>query len=66
MGFFRWFFLGGFYGVFGWVFYCQPCLLVQVLGDRHPLLRLLRHDGELEPLVVAQQGQHAGGHLAEK
>ena len=38
-------------------------LLVQVLGNRHPLLRLLGHDGELEPLVVAQQSQHARGHL---
>jgi len=41
-------------------------LLVEVLRDGHPLLRLLRHDGELEPLVVAQQGQYARRHLAEK
>ncbi len=36
MGFFRWVFLGGF---FGWVFYCQPCLeLLQGLEARSHIL----------------------------
>ena len=38
-------------------------LILQVLSDGHPLLGLLRHDGELEPLVVLEQGQHARRHL---
>ena len=38
-------------------------LVLQVLRDRHPLLRLLRDDRELEPLVVLQEGQDARGDL---
>ena len=38
-------------------------LVPQILSNRHPLLRLLGHDGELEPLVVLEQGEHAGRHL---
>ena len=39
------------------------CLHPEVLGDGSPLLVLLGHDGELEPLVVLEQGEHAGGDL---
>ena len=40
------------------------CLHPEVLGDGSPLLVLLGHDGELEPLVVLEQGEHAGCHLS--
>ena len=35
----------------------------QVLGYCPPLLVLLGDDGELEPLVVLEEGEHAGGDL---
>ena len=39
-------------------------LVLQVLRNCHPLFSLLGDDGELEPLVVLEQGQHAGRHLS--
>ena len=39
-------------------------LVLEILSNCHPLLGLLGHDGELEPLVVLEQGQHAGRHLS--
>ena len=39
-------------------------LVFEILSNCHPLLSLLGHDGELEPLVVLEQGQHAGCHLS--
>jgi hypothetical protein len=50
VGFFRWVFLGGFFGVgfYGWVFYCQPCL--------DEALALLVHLLHVAPLLGGVQG----------
>ncbi len=47
MGFFRWFFWGGF---FGWVFCCQPCL-VPVRHLRHVEIHRRAHAARLDQTV---------------
>ena len=39
-------------------------LVLQIFSNCHPLFSLLGHDGELEPLVVLEQSEHAGRHLS--